>query len=117
LASLLAAVGAPHHKAPNMNAIVPILIQLLGGGAGGNIVAALLKNLNLDKVLATITGVIGGVAGGQLAGWMGILEKLMASMGDTGGQVAGSAGASAVGGALLTAIVGFIKKAMAGKTA
>ena len=98
-----------------MNAILPLIIQLIGGGAGGNIVAALLKNLNLDKVLATITGLIGGVAGGQLAGYMGILEKLMASMGNTGGEIAGNAGASAIGGALLTAIVGFIKKAMSAK--
>jgi hypothetical protein len=97
-----------------MDKLVPLIIQLIGGGAGGNIVAALLKNLNLDKIVATITGIVGGVAGGQLADWMGLLQKLMDSMG-SGGQVAGNAGASAVGGALLTAIIGFIKKAMAAK--
>jgi hypothetical protein len=98
-----------------MEKLVPILIQLIGGGAGGNIVAALFKNLNLDKIVATITGIIGGVAGGQLAGYLDIFKKLIESMGDTGGQVVGNAGASAIGGALLTAIVGFIKKAMAAK--
>jgi hypothetical protein len=99
-----------------MGTLVSLIIQLIGGGAGGNIVAALLKNLNLDKVLATITGVVGGVAGGQLASWMGILKQVMDAMGgSTGGEIAGHAGASAIGGALLTAIVGFIKKAMAAK--
>jgi hypothetical protein len=96
-----------------MEKLIPILIQLIGGGAGGNIVAALLKNLDLNKVIATITGILGGLGGGQLADMMGWLDKILGA--SQGGQYAGQAGASAIGGALLTAIVGFIKKAMAGK--
>jgi hypothetical protein len=72
-----------------------------------------LKNLDLNKVVATITGVLGGLGGGQLADMMGLLEKIVGT--SQGGQYAGQAGASAIGGALLTAIVGFIKKAMADK--
>ena len=99
-----------------MDTLIPLLVQILGGGAGGNIVAAVLKNLNLDKIVATITGIVGGIAGGQLAGMMDLLKPVIDAMGGgTGGQVAGNAGASAIGGALLTAIVGFIRKAMANK--
>jgi hypothetical protein len=96
-----------------MEKLIPILIQLIGGGAGGNIVAALLKNLDLNKVIATVTGILGGLGGGQLADMMGWLDTIVGA--SQGGQYAGQAGASAIGGALLTAIVGFIKKAMADK--
>jgi hypothetical protein len=94
-----------------MDKLLPVVIQLIGGAAGGNVVAALLKNLNLDKVVATIAGIIGGVGGGQLAGYLDLFEKIFGA--GTTGDVVGNGGASAIGGALLTAIVGFIKKAMA----
>ena len=95
-----------------MDKLLPIIIQIIGGAAGGNVIAALLKNINLDKVIATITGIIGGIAGGQLADVTGLLEKVLGATGG-GAEMAGQGGASAIGGALLTAIVGFIKKAMA----
>jgi hypothetical protein len=96
-----------------METLIPLLIQLIGGGAGGQIVAKLLKNLDINKVLALITGVLGGVGGGQLAG---VLDLLKTVFGDGQmGTILGNGGASAIGGALLTAIVGFIRKAMAGK--
>jgi hypothetical protein len=94
-----------------MDALLPLIIQLIGGAAGGNVIGALLKNLDLNKVIATITGIIGGIAGGQLADVVGLLDKIFGA--SQGADVAGNAGASAIGGALLTAIVGFIKKAMA----
>lgn len=97
-----------------METIIPLLIQLIGGGAGGNIVAAVLKNLDLNKVVATIAGVLGGIGGGQIAGLIPALEGLL-NAGVGGGSILANGGASAVGGALLTAIVGFIKKAMAPK--
>lgn len=95
-----------------MDGLIPIIVQLLGGAAGGNIVGALLKNLNLSKAIATITGILGGIGGGQLADVLGLLKPILDSMGGTGGEVVANGGASAIGGALLTAIVGFIKKAM-----
>jgi hypothetical protein len=96
-----------------MEQLIPIIIQLIGGGAGGNVVAAVLKNLPLSKIVATIAGIIGGVGGGQLAS-SGMLEAVMSVLG--GGESIGAQGASsAAGGALLTLIVGFIQKAMAPK--
>jgi hypothetical protein len=95
-----------------MEQLIPLLIQLIGGGAGGNIAGSLLKNIDLSKLAQTIIGVIGGVAGGQAVNWLGLLESILGSGG--AGSLAGGAGASAVGGGLLVAIIGMIKKAMAG---
>jgi hypothetical protein len=97
-----------------MEQLLPLIIQLIGGAAGGNIVGALLKNIDLSKVVATVVGLIGGVAGGQLAGLSGILEQIFGATAE-GGQLVGHGASSAIGGAILTAIVGFIKKAMAGQ--
>lgn len=94
-----------------MSALIPILIQLVSGGAGGNIVGALLKKLPVSKILATILGAVGGVGGAQLSG---VLDLLPMVLGEGGGGLGGQAGAAAGGGALLTLVGGLIKKAMAG---
>lgn len=95
-----------------MGSLVTLIIQLLGGAAGGNVVGALLKNADLSAILRTVLGVVGGVGGGQLAALIPVLQSLLGDAAGTGGQIVGNAGASAVGGALLTAIVGFIKQSM-----
>jgi hypothetical protein len=94
-----------------MEQLIPIIIQLIGGAAGGNVVGALLKNLDLNKVVATIAGIIGGLGGGQLAMLTGILEQLFGATAG-GGAMVGNGVSSALGGAILTAIVGVVKKAM-----
>jgi hypothetical protein len=95
-----------------MEQLIPIIIQLIGGAAGGNLVGALLKNLDLNKVIATIAGIVGGIGGGQLASLTGLLQQIFGEA--TGaGALAGHGVSSALGGAVLTAIVGLIKKAMA----
>jgi hypothetical protein len=91
-----------------MEQLIPLLVQVLGGAAGGNIIGALLKNANLSAILRTVLGIVGGVGGGQLASLLGILQSVIGQAG-TGGEIAGHAGTSAIGGALLTAIVGLIK--------
>lgn len=95
-----------------MAQLIPLLIQLIGGAAGGNIVGALLKNANLTSLLRTILGVVGGVGGAQLAGMLPALQGLLGADAGTGGMVLGNAGASAIGGGLLALIVGLIKQAM-----
>jgi len=87
-----------------------LLLQLLGGAGGGNLVQGLLKNANLSRLVATIAGVVGGVGGGQLAGLLGIFEKLAGAGGMNLGGVLGNVASSGVGGALLTAIVGMLMK-------
>lgn len=95
-----------------MEQLLPLLVQLIGGAAGGNVVGALLKNANLTAILRTVLGIIGGVAGGQLASMLGLLQSMLGPQAGTGEIVAGNAGTSAIGGALLTLIVGLIKQSM-----
>jgi|SoiMethySBSTD1v2_1073268.scaffolds.fasta_scaffold1086762_2 hypothetical protein len=95
-----------------MEQLIALVVQLIGGAVGGNAAGAALKNIDMSALLKTIAGAIGGVGGGQLATWLGILSAILGENAGTGGQVLGNAGASAIGGAVLTAIVGFIKQAM-----
>ncbi len=91
-----------------MEQLIPIVVQIIGGALGGNGVAAAMKNVNLSKVAATIAGILGGVGGGQLAEILGVIEKIFGP--GAAGDIAGNGGAAAIGGAILTAILGFIKK-------
>lgn len=86
-----------------MESLVPLLIQLASGAAGGNVAGALLKNLSLG----TLGNSIAGIAGGGIGGF---ILNLIASGAADGiiGQIAGGG----VGGALVMAIVGFIKQNM-----
>ena len=93
-----------------METILPLIIQLIGGAAGGNGIGALLKQPQLSIAAKTIAGIIGGVSAGQLAGLLPALQSLL---GDGGAAaLAGNAGASAIGGGLLTLIVSLIKQAI-----
>lgn len=95
-----------------MAQLIPILMQLVGGAAGGNGVGAMLKNANLSMILRTILGVVGGVCGGQAAEMIPMLQGMLGDAAGAGGQIVGNAGAGAVGGALLTLVAGLIKQAM-----
>ncbi len=101
-----------------MEAIIPILVQLIGGGVGGNGIAAVLKQVNLGPVGNTIAGAIGGWLGTWLAGMIPGLSGLVggaAAAGATGGldigALAGQGLTGLVGGGVLTAIAGLIKNA------
>jgi hypothetical protein len=100
-----------------MDMIVNLLIQLIAGAAGGNGVAAAMKNVDLGKLGNTIAGAIGGLGGGQL------LEMLMPGAGAAAGggldigSIVGQLVGGGAGGAVLTIIVGLLKNMMAGKNA
>jgi uncharacterized membrane protein YeaQ/YmgE (transglycosylase-associated protein family) len=100
---------------------VNILISLVSGIAGGNFTGAAMKEKSLGTLGNSITGLIGGGAGSYILQALGIL----ASMGVSGspdaaavsnmdiGHIVGNIVGSGAGGALLTAIVAFIKEKMA----
>lgn len=89
-----------------------LLVQLVSGGVGGNIVGSLLKQVNLGPVGNTIVGVIGGLLGGQLGGMLGAPGPAATTGGlDMATLIPGVLGGGG-GGAVLTAVVGFARQAM-----
>ena len=92
---------------------MPILIQLISGGVGGNIAGALLKRFNLGPVGNTIAGILGGVGGGQLLGMLTGSVAPAASAGLDMSSILSSVGGGGVGGAVIMVIVGLIKAQMA----
>jgi uncharacterized membrane protein YeaQ/YmgE (transglycosylase-associated protein family) len=92
---------------------MPILIQLISGGVGGNIAGALLKRFNLGIIGNTIAGILGGIGGGQL---LTILTGSVAPATSGGldmSSILSSVGGGGVGGAVIMVIVGLVKDQMA----
>ncbi|CDZ78576.1 hypothetical protein BN59_02886 [Legionella massiliensis] len=91
--------------------ISALLVSLISGGIGGNILGAAWKDKSLGAMGNTIAGLIGGAAGTYIAQAVGLLNSL--GLGDmTVNSIMGNAGSGAVGGVILTAIAGIIKGAM-----
>lgn len=92
--------------------LINLIIQLVAGAIGGNAVGAAAKNADLGTLANSIIGAIGGGAGGQLlTALIPVLASAGSNM-DVGalvGQIAGGG----VAGAILTAIVGALKNKMA----
>lgn len=88
-----------------------IIIQLISGAVGGNVVGKLLKDLNLGTLGNSIAGIVGGGLGGQLLGMMGAGGDAAAGM-DIG-SILQSVASGGVGGGVLMAVVGIVKKMMA----
>lgn len=105
-----------------METIIPLIIQLVAGAAGGNILGSLVKNISLGTAGNSIAGAVGGVGGA----W--ILDSLLGG-GAVDPAVAGAVAASGldigsiiqqvlgggVGGGILMAIAGVIKSMMGSK--
>lgn len=92
-----------------MESLLPLIIQLVSGAAGGNIVGSLAKNLSLGTVGNSIAGILGGGIGGQLLGMLGMASG--AGEMDIGGII-GSIAGGGVGGGVVMVVIGMIKKAM-----
>lgn len=92
-----------------MEDLLPLLIQLISGAVGGNLAGSMFKDLSLGKIGNSIVGILGGGLGGQLLGMLGLAPE--AGSMDLAGIVSSIAGGG-VGGGVLLAIVGLIKKAM-----
>lgn len=94
-----------------MENLIPLIIQLISGAVGGNAAGAAMKNLSLGTVGNSIVGILGGGIGGQLLSMLGVAAASGGSL-DIG-SIIGSVAGGGVGGAVLLAIVGLIKKALA----
>lgn len=86
-----------------MEALLPIIIQIISGAVGGNIAGAV-KKLSLGTTANTVAGGIGGVILSQV---LPMLDST-AMMNGTVGEIAAGGG----GGLILTAIIGAIRNLM-----
>lgn len=91
-----------------MEALLPIIIQVVTGIIGGQAVGAALKQVDVSQVVKIISGAIGGVGGGML------LDGLAGGGGAMGSMVGDAIGGVA-GGGVLTAIVGMVMKQMSSR--
>jgi uncharacterized membrane protein YeaQ/YmgE (transglycosylase-associated protein family) len=94
---------------------MPIIIQLISGGVGGNIAGALLKKFNLGPIGNTIAGILGGIGGGQLLGMLtgaAAAAPAAAAGGFDVSSMLSNIGGGGVGGAVIMVIVGLIKAQM-----
>ncbi|NVP57833.1 hypothetical protein [Mycoplana rhizolycopersici] len=84
-----------------MEALMPLITQLISGAIGGNAVAAVLKQQATNVIVRTIVGAIGGIGGGlllQALGGEAGLSNLVAN--GIGGLIGGGV-LQAIAGSLL----------------
>ena len=92
----------------NMEAFLPLIIQLVSGAVGGNVAGAAMKDKSLGTIGNSVAGLVGGVGGGQ------VLDTLL-GMGGGGmdiGSILTQVAAGGVGGGALMAIAGIVKGMM-----
>jgi hypothetical protein len=102
--------------------VISLIISLISGAAGGNIVGALLKQFNLGPLGNSVAGIVGGGVGGQLLAMLaggGAATGAAAGANMAGGldigAIVGQIVGGGVGGGVLMAIVGFIRQMMGGQ--
>lgn len=84
-----------------MEALLPLIVQAIGGAAGGGILGQFLKSKSLGPVANIIAGAVGGVATGQGLDAAGLLSQLAPLLGNE--TIAGGVSAL-VGGGVVQAI-------------
>lgn len=91
--------------------LVSLGVNLVSGLVGGHLLGAAWKDKSLGALGNSIAGIIGGAAGGYILQTVGMLNSL--GLGDMSiHALLGNVGSGLVGGAVLTAIVGMIKKSI-----
>jgi uncharacterized membrane protein YeaQ/YmgE (transglycosylase-associated protein family) len=100
--------------------ITDLIVQLVAGAVGGNLIGSLLKKYNLGPVGNSIAGIVGGVGGGQILGLLAAHFTGVPATGASGGMDASSIISSlvggGVGGGVLMAIVGMVRSKMGGSS-
>ena len=89
---------------------LPLIIQLVSGAVGGNLAGSVMKESSMGTLWNSVAGIAGGGLGGQILGMMG----MAAASGDM--SVSGiltSIASGGVGGGIVMAVIGMVKKAMA----
>ena len=96
---------------------LPLIIQLISGAAGGNLVGRLAKNLDLGTLWNSVAGIAGGGIGGYLLNMLGMggVADAAASSSLDIGSILGSVAGGGVGGGALMSIVAVVKNMMGSK--
>ena len=90
--------------------LLPLILELAAGAAGGNIAGKLLPKSSMGPVVNSILGIVGGGLGGQVLSMLG----MGGSASGIGGIVADLLGGG-VGGGVLMAVIGLVKGMLAKK--
>ncbi len=84
------------------------IIGLASGALGGNLAGSVLKNSSMGTLWNSVIGILGGGLGSYILGMVGLDE----SGGTDLMGILGSVASGGVGGGVLLAIIGVIKKSM-----
>ena len=97
--------------------IVGLIIQLISGVAGANVVGLAMKQYDLGIVGNSIAGVIGGGIGAQIIGVLldGGEGAVVGPSGYAIGTLIAQVASGGVGGGALLVVVGLMKQAMGGE--
>jgi len=90
--------------------ILNLIIQLISGAAGGNVIGSLLKNMSMGPLGNSSAGALGGAVGSTVLG--SLIPGMAGGGGFDIGQIAGQLAGGGITGAIVTAVVGFIVNAM-----
>ncbi|RDJ11353.1 hypothetical protein [Rhizobium grahamii] len=83
-----------------MEALLPIITQVIAGAVGGNVASGALKQVAINAVARTIAGAIGGIGGGMLLSMVGGEAAMTGLIADGIGGL--------IGGGILSTIVGAV---------
>ncbi len=98
--------------------ILNLLVTLIGGAVGGNVAGPATQDKDLGVLGNTISGIVGGTAGAYIMQILGILGATAGATSTPGlesidwSSILATLGVSGGSGAVVTAIVAYIKSAM-----
>src|SRR5262249_21580007 len=107
----------PYKRGRHMN-IIPLLISLISGAAGGNAAGSVMKDKSLGTAGNSIVGILGGGIGGAILQALGLGAAAGSTTGGTAldiGSILSSVASGGVGGGVLLAVIAVIKNVMAKK--
>jgi hypothetical protein len=87
---------------------LPMIIQAIAGGVGGNVIGALRRNNSFGPLINTLLGAVGGVAAAQGLQAGGMTEQVLALLGGNANVASGATGLA--GGLILPLIASFFKR-------
>lgn len=94
--------------------VLHLIIQLIAGAAGSNLLASAVSKLSLGAWANTIIGALGGIGGGDILG--ALLRTNVAGGADLPSIITQIIGGG-VGGPILTAVAAIVRDALSGRPA